>query len=39
MFWQRRFDDFIARMGRHDVPLRLRLWNGREAALARIPCR
>ncbi len=37
MFWQRRFDDFIARMGRHDVPLRLRLWNGREAALGPAP--
>jgi cyclopropane-fatty-acyl-phospholipid synthase len=37
MFWQRRFDDFIARMGRHDVPVRLRLWNGREAALGPSP--
>jgi len=38
VFWQKRFDDFIARMGRHDVPLRLRLWNGREAALGPAPC-
>ncbi len=37
MFWQRRLDDFIARMGRHDLPLRLRLWNGREAALGPAP--
>ena len=37
MFWQRRFDDFIARQGGHDVPLRLRLWNGREAALGPSP--
>lgn len=37
MFWQKRFDDFIARMGRHDVPVRLRLWNGREAALGPSP--
>ena len=38
MFWQKRFDDFIARMGRHQVPLRLRLWNGREAILGPAPC-
>jgi cyclopropane-fatty-acyl-phospholipid synthase len=38
MFWQKRFDDFIARMGHHEVPLRLRLWNGREAALGPKPC-
>lgn len=37
MFWQRRFDDFIARQGGHDVPLRLRLWNGREAVLGPSP--
>ncbi len=37
MFWQRRLDDFIARMARHAVPLRLRLWNGREAALGPSP--
>lgn len=37
MFWQKRLDDFIARMGRYDVPLRLRLWNGREAALGPSP--
>jgi cyclopropane-fatty-acyl-phospholipid synthase len=37
MFWQKRLDDFIARMGRHDVPLRLRLWNGREAVLGPSP--
>ncbi len=37
MFWQRRFDDFIARQVGHDVPLRLRLWNGREAVLGPSP--
>lgn len=37
MFWQKRFDDFIARQGGHDVPLRLRLWNGREAVLGPSP--
>jgi cyclopropane-fatty-acyl-phospholipid synthase len=37
MFWQQRFDDFIARQGGHDVPLRLRLWNGREAVLGPSP--
>lgn len=37
MFWQKRFDVFIARMGRHEVPVRLRLWNGREAALGPAP--
>ena len=37
MFWQKRFDDFIDRMACHDVPLRLRLWNGREAVLGPSP--
>ena len=37
MFWQKRLDDFIVRMGGHDLPLRLRLWNGREAVLGPAP--
>lgn len=37
MFWQKRLDDFIVRMGGHDLPLRLRLWNGREAVLGPSP--
>lgn len=37
MFWQKRFDDFIARLSGYDVPLRLRLWNGREATLGPSP--
>jgi cyclopropane-fatty-acyl-phospholipid synthase len=28
MFWQKRFDEFVARMRAHDLPLRLELWNG-----------
>jgi cyclopropane-fatty-acyl-phospholipid synthase len=28
VFWQKRFDDFVARMRAHDLPLRLELWNG-----------
>jgi cyclopropane-fatty-acyl-phospholipid synthase len=37
MFWEKRLEGFIARMGGHDVPLRLRLWNGREAVLGPSP--
>lgn len=33
MFWQKQFNDFAARMSRHNVPVRLRLWSGREVAL------
>jgi|SRR6267154_2357792 len=38
MFWQRQFDDFVARMCDQRIPLRLRLWNGVEAALSEEPC-
>lgn len=37
MFWQKRFDDFVARLQPHDLPLRLRLWNGRELDLGTQP--
>jgi cyclopropane-fatty-acyl-phospholipid synthase len=37
MFWQREFDDFVARMGDHRIPVRLRLWNGVETALGEDP--
>ncbi len=37
MFWQRQFDEFVARMGGQRIPLRLRLWNGFETALSENP--
>ncbi len=37
MFWQKRLDEFVARMGRRGLPLRLRLWNGQEATLGPSP--
>jgi cyclopropane-fatty-acyl-phospholipid synthase len=37
MFWQRDFDEFVARMCGHRIPLRLRLWNGFETALGEDP--
>jgi cyclopropane-fatty-acyl-phospholipid synthase len=37
MFWENHFDEFVARMRRHDIPLRIRLWNGIEAALGSTP--
>lgn len=33
MFWQKRFNEFVARMRGYGIPLRIRLWNGAEAAL------
>ena len=37
MFWQKRFDDFVGRMSRFNVPVKLGLWNGREVALGQQP--
>jgi len=37
MFWLRQFDRFVARMRRHAIPVRLRLWNGLEAVLGEDP--
>jgi cyclopropane-fatty-acyl-phospholipid synthase len=37
MFWQKRFDDFVGRMSRFNVPVKLGLWNGREVALGPQP--
>lgn len=37
MFWEKRFDDFAARMRAYDLPLRVRLWNGTEAELGTSP--
>ena len=37
MFWQRRFNAFVVRMRAHDIPVRLRLWNGMEADLGASP--
>ncbi len=37
MFWQKHFDDFVARMRHDGVPLRIRLWNGTEVDLAADP--
>lgn len=37
MFWQRRFEDFVGRMARFNVPVTLGLWNGREFSLGPQP--
>lgn len=37
MFWQKRFDDFIARMRHHGLPVRLVLWNGSSFDLGTTP--
>ncbi|MDR3410202.1 MAG: class I SAM-dependent methyltransferase [Formivibrio sp.] len=37
MFWQKPFNDFIARIAHHNVPVQLKLWNGREVALGASP--
>ncbi len=37
MFWQRSFNDFVARMADHQVPVGLRLWNGWEVDLGPTP--
>lgn len=37
MFWQKPFNDFVKRIGRHDVPVQLRLWNGQEINLGSGP--
>ena len=33
MFWEKHFDQFVARMRAHDLPLHLNLWNGAAFAL------
>lgn len=37
MFWEKRFDEFIAQLRDHGIPLRIRLWNGNEMELAGSP--
>jgi cyclopropane-fatty-acyl-phospholipid synthase len=37
MFWQKRFDEFAARMRVHDLPLHLKLWNGAVCELGQSP--
>ncbi len=37
LFWQLQFDRFVARMRSHAIPVRVRLWNGLEAALGDEP--
>lgn len=37
MFWQKHFDEFLARLREHDIPLAIRLWNGVEAKLGATP--
>lgn len=37
MFWQKPFNDFIARIAHHNVPVHLKLWNGHEVALGTGP--
>jgi len=34
MLWEKRFDEFIAQLRGHGIPLRIRLWNGNEMELA-----
>lgn len=37
MFWQKRFGDFADRLIHYQLPVRLRLWNGREVSLGGTP--
>ena len=37
MFWEKQFEDYIGKMIRFNVPVRLGLWNGREVALGPEP--
>lgn len=37
MFWQKRFGDFASRLIHYQLPVRLRLWNGREVILGGAP--
>lgn len=37
MFWQKSFNSFVTRMRRHQLPVRIRLWDGTEADLADDP--
>lgn len=37
MFWKKHFDEFVTRMRHHNIPLRIRLWNGAEADLGGAP--
>jgi cyclopropane-fatty-acyl-phospholipid synthase len=37
VFWQKRFDEFVSRMRALDLPVRLKLWNGRAFDLGHAP--
>jgi len=37
MFWQNRFNAFVTQLRNHDIPLRIRLWNGAETDLGASP--
>lgn len=37
MFWQKHFQQFVTHMHQHQVPLRIRLWNGTEVRLGDNP--
>ena len=38
MFWEKHFDQFVARMRVHDLPLHLNLWNGAVFRLGQTSC-
>jgi cyclopropane-fatty-acyl-phospholipid synthase len=37
MFWQKHLQEFATRLRRHDIPVRLQLWDGTEVALGTTP--
>jgi cyclopropane-fatty-acyl-phospholipid synthase len=37
MFWEKQFEEFVGKMTRFNVPVRLGLWNGKEVALGPDP--
>ncbi len=37
MFWQKHLEEFATRLRRHDIPVRLQLWDGTEVALGTAP--
>ena len=37
MFWEKHLDEFVARIRRHDIPVRIRLWNGVDVDLGAAP--
>lgn len=37
MFWQKRFDDFVAGLRGEPIPVRIRLWNGAHRDLGDSP--